>query len=229
MMRLDRPGGNDTACSAWRLRPAAAADAPTGRGADPNRTDGVGRPGRRARRAGDHRSHRQLRSRTSRRTSRRKRRPRRRDAGRRRPVRPAGRGAGPDPGRGRRSAARRSAGRGDAGGSQREARRIAERAGADHRAALRGAAGDRRRLADGRRPGAHAGRNVVSRASTPRARRSPRRARNSRWPKRPSRTSSSPRRSPGFISAAEVSVGEYVQPSTPVVTLLKMDPLAAAS
>ena len=29
----------------------------------------------------------------------------------------------------------------------------------------------------------------------------------------------------GFISARHVSVGEYVQPSTPVVTLLKIDPL----
>jgi hypothetical protein len=53
-----------------------------------------------------------------------------------------------------------------------------------------------------------------SRAWRPPGRRWPRPAPSSRWPKRPSPTSSSRRRSAGYISARNVSLGEYVQPST---------------
>ena len=112
------------------------------------------------------------------------------------------RGAGPAPGRRRRPAPRREPRRRRARRSQREAGRIAERAGPDDRAALRGAAGDRRRLANGRRSGAHAGRDLACRTSPPRARRSPRPARSWRWRRRRSPTSSSPRRSPAISASA---------------------------
>ena len=114
----------------------------------------------------------------------------------------AGRRARPPAGYRRRTAARRGAGRGDPRRSQPEARRVAERAGADDRAALRVAARHGRRLEHGRRSGAHRRQKPRSRTSTPRVPRWRRPGRSSRWRRRRSPTSPSSRRSPATSASA---------------------------
>ena len=151
--------------------------------------------------------------------------PRRRHAGRRRPVRQGGRGARPAAGRRRRAAARRSARGGQPRRSQRQARRIAEHAGADDGAALRVAAGDRRRLEHGRGSGAHERRDLgAEREHRARLARR-RRARSWRSPRRRSPTSRSSRRSPGSSASATSRSASTCSRRPPVVTLLKIDPL----
>ena len=175
---------------------------------------------------GDASGHRQLRRGRGLRRRARSVRPRRRDTRGRRPVRASRArcssgcgasmpGCGSTKPRPRRRARR----------SERQAGGVAEHAGADDGPALRAAAGDRRRVAEVADQAQDAGRDVEAERERPRAPRSPRRRRSWRWPKRRSRTSSSPRRSPGSSARGTSRWANTSSRRRRCVKLLKIDPL----